>query len=91
MTGFAVAGPMFDTSEAGYVPACFRSLSLILMASRLFLVLQYALVLWYVKGHQKTFVPLVLTMVMLFTSAAVFLGLFFAFSEGGSNRSYIAW
>jgi low temperature requirement protein LtrA len=32
-----------------------------------------------------------LTMAMLFTSAAVFLGLFFAFSEGGSNRSYIAW
>jgi hypothetical protein len=72
MTGFAVAGPIFDTSEEGYVPACFRSLSLILMASRLFLVIQYAVVLWYVKEHEKTFVPLALTMVMLFTSAMVF-------------------
>jgi len=91
MTGFAVAGPLFDTSAEAYVPSCFRSLSLILMASRFFLMLEYAIVLWYVREQEKTFVPLVLTMTMLFTSAMVFLGLFFAFTDEGSNYAYIGW
>ncbi len=91
MIGFAVAGPLFDTGKEGYVPVCFRSLSLILMASRFFLVMQYAMVLWYVKEYPKTIVPLALIMAMLFTSAMVFLGLFFAFTDQGSNHAYIGW
>lgn len=90
MIGFAVAGPLFDTGNEGYVPVCFRSISLILMASRLFLVMQYGLVLWYVKEYPKTVVPLALTMAMLFTSAMVFLGLFFAFTDQPTH-AYIGW
>jgi hypothetical protein len=91
MTGFAVVGPVFTTDQAGYVPGCFRALSLILMASRLFLVLQYTMVMWYVRWHERTFVPLALTMATLFISAMVFLGLYFAFTDHSSNKAYIGW
>ena len=91
MTGFAAVAPLYDTSKEGYSAQAFRSLSLILMASRLLLVLQYGLVLWYIRGYRNAFMPVALTIAILATSTIIFLGLFFCFTEGSSRHAYIGW
>jgi hypothetical protein len=91
MTGFAAVAPLYDTSEKGYSARAFRSLSLILMASRLILVFQYGLVLWYTRGYRKALVPLVLTVLIFCISSAIFLGLYFAFGEDSGRLSYVVW
>jgi DMSO reductase anchor subunit len=104
MTGFAISGALYDISSVTQNLKAFRAMSLILMASRLSLVVQYGVVLWYVKGYKKTFIPLASTMLVLFLAAMIFLGTFFGFhndsnqhsfpvEHGQSNGShtYIAW
>jgi len=101
MTGFAVCGAIYDTTHIAENVKAFRALSIILMVSRLSLVAQYAVVLWYVKGYKKTFRPLAATMASLFIAAMIFLGMFFGFPvsgagdsfpiQHGSSNTYIAW
>ncbi|KAL9111309.1 MAG: hypothetical protein Q9227_004186 [Pyrenula ochraceoflavens] len=89
MLGFAIAGPQFKTWKVEENTRSFRSLSLILMASRLILMIQYGVVLVYVRPWwKKTFVPLAVIMVTLFVTAMVFLGLFFAFQPDRGSHAY---
>ena len=103
MTGFAISGAIYDTTSEESILSnvkAFKAMSLILMASRLALCVQYGIVLWYVKDFQKTMVPLAGTIVTLFISAMIFLGTYFGFphdkpqtsfpNESGSS-TYIAW
>lgn len=69
MTGFAVCGAIYDTTHIAENVKAFRAMSIILMVSRLSLVAQYAVILWYVKGYKKTFRPLAATMASLFIAA----------------------
>lgn len=78
-TGFAIVGPIFDTGKAYQDVKAFKAMSLILMISRLALMVQYSVVLWYVRGYKKVFVPLLLHILTLAVSAVVFLGLAFSF------------
>jgi hypothetical protein len=73
MTGFAVTGAIYDTTAVSENVKAFRALSLILMVSRLALVVQYAVVLWYTRQFKGTFLPLILTMTTYFISAIVYL------------------
>jgi hypothetical protein len=101
MTGFAACGAIYDTTHIAENAKAFRSMSIILMVSRLALVAQYGVVLWYVKGYKKTFRPLAATMVSLLMAAMGFLGTFFGFPVSGEGDSfpiqhrspdtYIAW
>lgn len=103
MTGFAVCGAIYDTTNVAENVKAFRAMALILMASRLALVGQYAVVLFFVRKYKKTTWPLLLTMLALFVGAMVYLGTFFGFSESkgdaetsfpieqGSSNTYIAW
>jgi hypothetical protein len=101
MTGFAACGAIYDTTHIAENAKAFRSMSIILMVSRLVLVVQYGVVLWYVKGYKKTFRPLAATMASLFIAAMGFLGTFFGFPVSGEGDSfpiqhsnpdtYIAW
>jgi hypothetical protein len=91
MTGFAAVAPQYDIKGSGYSAHPFRSLSLILMVSRLLLVFEYSMVLWFVRSYKKAFGPLLWTIAILATSALIFLGLFFSFGEESSNHSYIGW
>ena len=88
MTGFAISGAIYDTSSVTQNLKAFRAMSLILMASRLALVAQYGVVLWYVKGYKKTFIPLASTMLVLFLAAMIFLGTFFGFQNGSNQHSF---
>ena len=101
MTGFAVTGAIYDTTNVAENVKAFRALSIILMVSRLALVAQYGVVFLYVKKYPKTWAPLLSTMVVLFISAMIFLGTFFGYhidntgesfpnQEGGPN-TYIAY
>jgi low temperature requirement protein LtrA len=101
MTGFAVTGAIYDTTNVEENVKAFRAMSIILMVSRLALVLQYAAVLWYLRNYKNTVRPLMITMATLFAAAMVFLGTFFGFKTHGrpsdsevqepQSLTYVAW
>lgn len=102
MTGFAVCGAIYDTTNVEENAKAFRAMALILMVSRLALVAQYGVVLYYVRTYKKTTWPLLLTMLALFIGAMVYLGTFFGFPESaadkasfpiehGGSKTYVAW
>jgi hypothetical protein len=91
MTGFAIVDPTFDTQDIEGNSSTFRSLSLILMVSRLILVLQYGTVLWFVKDYKKTTLPVALIMAILLFSAMIFLGITFAIGPDKGAQADIGW
>jgi len=102
MTGFAVCGAIYDTTNVEENANAFRAMALILMVSRLAIFGQYAVVLFYVREYKSTAVPLLLTMLALFIGAMVYLGTFFGFPakagseasfpiEHGGSNTYAAW
>ena len=101
MTGFAVCGAIYDTSHVGENVKAFRALALILMVSRLGLVVQYGVVLYYVREYRKTMAPMLATMGTLFLSAMIFLGTFWGYhlkdtgdsfpNQEGGPETYIAY
>ncbi|KAL9616486.1 MAG: hypothetical protein Q9160_008654 [Pyrenula sp. 1 TL-2023] len=92
MTGFAIVGPQFRTYEVEKYTRAFRSMSLILMTSRLILMLQYGVVLYYLRPYwKKTFVPLTVIMATLLVAAVIFLGLFFDFQKDEESKGYVGW
>lgn len=88
-TGFAIVGPIFDTSSAAQNVKAFKAMSLILMTSRLALIVQYGIVLWYVRGYKKVLMPLLLHIGILFVSAMVFLGLAFSFKYEKKDGDFV--
>lgn len=91
MTGFAVLAPNFDTNDPLNHPRRFRNMSLVLMASRLVLVLQYASIAWYIRGYRKTLSAKIITIGTLFASALVFLILAVASSKQRARYAYLGW
>ena len=97
MTGFAVTGPGFTVGwEAGDPEAekslrAFKTLSMILMASRLILFTQYSVVMFWLRGYKRAFVPIGVHMVTLFVAAMIFLGLFFSFTASSGDNALPAW
>jgi low temperature requirement protein LtrA len=88
MTGFAITGAIYDTANVAENVKAFRALSLILMVSRLVLVLQYGVVLWYVRSYKRTFLPLASTMGTLFIAAMVYLGTFWGYDVNDTGDSF---
>ena len=97
MTGFAVVGPGFTVGwsvgdpEAEKSLRAFKTLSLILMVSRLILLGQYSVVLFWLRGYKRVFVPIGIHMLVLFTAAMIFLGLFFSFTASSGDNALPAW
>ncbi|PGH17370.1 hypothetical protein AJ80_04825 [Polytolypa hystricis UAMH7299] len=91
MTGFAVLGPNFDTSNPLANPTLFRNISYVCMAVRLALAIQYASVAWYIRGYQKTFRAQGTTIGILVASAAIFFGLAFSFSSTRGTYAFAGW
>lgn len=88
MTGFAITGAIYDTSDVVENVKAFRALSMILMVSRLCLVAQYAVILFYVRRYSKTWAPLLWTMGALFVAAMIYLGTFFGFDTKDAGESF---
>lgn len=93
MVGFAIIATGFvpDLDGDSYNIPDFRALSIILMASRLVLVVQYSAIAWFVRAHRQIWVPMLLTIVTLFLSAIVYLGVFFAFRLDRQTNVYVIW
>lgn len=105
MTGFAVVGAIYDTTHLVENVKAFRAMSIILMVSRLALIVQYGIILFFVRKYNHTHVPLLGTMAVLFLTAMAYLGTFWGFdvdaltdvsSHGGDPhssqpRTYYAW
>jgi low temperature requirement protein LtrA len=96
MTGFAIAGPGYLTGVEGddavKAVQTFKTLSLILMASRLILVVQYGVVLLFLRQFSKARLPLFIHMAVLLAASMVYLGIFFAFYfNANTGYTLIAW
>ncbi|OJD15499.1 hypothetical protein ACJ73_08977, partial [Blastomyces percursus] len=91
MAGFAVLGPNFDPSNPLSKPHEFRNMSFVLMTSRIILALQYASIVWYIKGYKKTVFPTLLVIATLFTTAMAYLGLAFTFTRTSGHLAFLAW
>lgn len=66
-------------------------MSFVLMTSRLILVLQYASIIWYIRGYKRTVSPTLLVIATLFATAMAYLGLGFAFTRTRGNLAFLAW
>lgn len=106
MVGFAVVGPGYSTEIAsGSLEnqsststllekkqiQTFQTLTLILMASRLILGGQYLVILWWTKDYKKARLPLMVHVGTMFTTAMIFLGLYFSFPGKNGNRIPDVW
>lgn len=104
MTGFAMVGVIYDTTNVEQNARAFQAMGLILMSSRLILLVQYGVILFYVRQYHKTRIPLIATMVTLLIAAAVFLGTYWGFDVADSTNhsgeevirlahpnTYLAW
>ena len=97
MTGFAITGPGYQTGfdegsdEALLAVNAFKTLSLILMTSRLILTFQYSVALFWLKDYKKARLPMLGHITIMFCSAMIFLGLFFAFSQKQTETVLAGW
>ncbi|PGH08235.1 hypothetical protein GX51_01389 [Blastomyces parvus] len=91
MAGFAVLGPNFDPSHPMAKPHEFRNMSLVLMTCRIILALQYASIVWYIKGYRRTVSPTLLVIITLLAAAMAYLGLAFTFTKTSGHLAFIAW
>ena len=111
MTGFAVVSSQYNTNAIGSgelffenadTASAFRAMALILLASRLILVAQYGVVLWYVRSYDKCKGALAATIGVLLVYSAIYLGTYWGFPSGTiddngdavpatNHKTYIAW
>lgn len=91
MTGFAIVGPIFQTDQSERDNRAFKSLSIIMMISRLILAVQYCTVLWFVRSYQRTIPPVACTIGTLFMTAMIFLGMTFGFGPQHGGRAQDGW
>jgi low temperature requirement protein LtrA len=89
MVGLAIEGTNYDLKE--FTPVTFRNISLILMFSRLVLLVQYAVALWWVKSYKKARLPLLAHITTMFLTAMVFLGLSFFFGRHDGVHILDGW
>lgn len=91
MVGLAVVGPQFKDVKNQTSWNTLQQLSLILMASRAVLCLQYGSTLYFAWKYRTTRLPLIAVISSLLIAVLLFLGLSFAFSTESSDQAYLAW
>ncbi|KAB8296737.1 hypothetical protein EYC80_002157 [Monilinia laxa] len=91
MIGLAIVGPDFNSSNQK--PSAFRSVAIILMASRLVLSLQYSAILYHVWYYKNSKRPLFLVIMANVVAALIYLTTFFGFTKETSKtgKVFIVW
>lgn len=90
MGAYAFAGAMYNTSQTAFNYLGFRLVCYGLIAQRGMLVIQYGVVLWYVRKYGRGAVlPIILTMAVLFAAGITYIGLIFSFPNTGTSHGYI--
>ncbi|KAF9772040.1 hypothetical protein IL306_010303 [Fusarium sp. DS 682] len=88
MVGFAVVAPKFTPNEQNM--KTMRTMSLILMVSRLCLAVEYGSILWHIRKYKKQALPMMLQIGLNFASAMIYLGITFRFTDHNSNV-FMTW
>ncbi|EEU40210.1 uncharacterized protein NECHADRAFT_33885 [Fusarium vanettenii 77-13-4] len=88
MVGFAVVAPKFTPDDQNV--KTMRTMSIILMISRLCLAVEYASILWHIRKYKKQRLPMLMQIGMNVIVALVYLGITFRF-RAGNSRVFIAW
>jgi hypothetical protein len=87
MMGFAVAIPRWDTTDSSSrTIRAYRIVDLILVSSRFLLVIQYLQVVLFVRWYHRTRNQLLALTGVSFVAGCTFVGLFFAFPNGGDRK-----
>lgn len=89
MIGFAVVGPKIAGSDTSY--DVLQQLTLILLASRVILIVQYTTVLTFTRKKAEALIPLVLQAITLVLSAVIFIGIYFSFNDVNGTKGQIGW
>jgi hypothetical protein len=92
LIGMAMCGVLYDTSEVNW--RAFKSLSIVLVVSRLSLALQYILVAYQAWKYKQARNVLLCTAGSLLGSTAIFVGLAFCFTDSASHsmlKAYYGW
>ena len=89
MVGFAVVAPNFDLFNQDV--RTMRTMSLILMTSRLALASQYGSIMWHVRKFKTTRIPFGIMLVLNVVAALVYLGVAFGFKESGTQALWVVW
>ncbi|KAL2831815.1 nineteen complex-related protein 2-domain-containing protein [Aspergillus cavernicola] len=90
MVGFASAGTRFTTHIREENVWAFQSLSLILGGSRFLLAIQYTVSIMLIRKRMSSAAKgLCVIAGTLFVTSLIYMGMFFAFGEENSARSYI--
>ncbi|KAM0344253.1 hypothetical protein ACHAPU_007779 [Fusarium lateritium] len=88
MVGFAVVAPKFTPDDQDM--RTMRTMSLILMVSRLCLAVEYASILWHIRKYKKQALPMLLQIGLNFVLAMIYLGITFRFTDHNSNV-FVTW
>ena len=91
MVGFAIVGPGFYLNADKINYSSFRSMAMILMASRLLLLLQYGTVLLFAWNYKHVRTPMALKMLSLIIAAAVYFALYFDFDGTHGYIGHVAF
>ncbi len=89
LVGFVTTSPNFDTSNQDAV--IFQTFSIILMASRLCIALQYGVIMWHTRKYKTTFLSLGIMVGLNIIAAIIYLGVSFRFHASGSSRVFSVW
>ncbi|KAF7559903.1 hypothetical protein G7046_g4234 [Stylonectria norvegica] len=88
MVGFAVVAPHFKPSDQN--AQTMRTMSLILMTSRLCLAVEYGSIFWHIRKYKKQRLPMMIQIGTNFVAAMIYMGIAFRFTEGNSSV-FITW
>ncbi|RKL05111.1 hypothetical protein BFJ71_g3350 [Fusarium oxysporum] len=88
MVGFAVVAPKFTPHDQNM--KTMRTMSIILMVSRLCLAVEYGSILWHVRKYKKQVLPMMLQIGLNFALAMIYLGVTFRFTDHNSNV-FMTW
>jgi low temperature requirement protein LtrA len=89
MVGLAAEGTNYTLDDFTVSP--FKNISLILMGSRIVLMIQYSLALFWLKDYKKALFPLLAHVGTMFVTAVIFLGLAFGFNTPAGINIIDGW
>ncbi|RDA90410.1 hypothetical protein CP533_1048, partial [Ophiocordyceps camponoti-saundersi (nom. inval.)] len=89
LIGFTVVAPSFDLINQH--ANTFRTMSLLLMVSRVTLVVEYCGTLWHVRKYSKAHRPMLYQISIHLASSIFYLGFSFSFYDGMRGSSYMTW
>lgn len=83
MVSFVGFSSLYSAILNNTTTRAFQGLAMVLFGSRILLLIQYGTVMWFVRGFDKTLLPMGLTMTVYFISAMGFLATYLSDSTTG--------